>query len=79
MAVRVNIKVMREMLGVSQEQLARAMDVSRETISRVEKGSPVGLGLAMRIAHYFGSTVNGVWEDVKGEEQQGDDRAIFIR
>ena len=77
--IRVNIKKMREMMGVSQEKMARDMDVSRETIRRIEAGNPVGLGLAMRIAHYFGSTVNGVWEDVQGEEQPGDDRATFVR
>ena len=44
--------------GISQAEMARALDVSRQTVISIEadRYSP-SLPLAFRIARYFGSTV----------------------
>jgi putative transcriptional regulator len=45
--------------GISQAEMARALDVSRQTVISIEadRYSP-SLPLAFRIARYFGSTVD---------------------
>lgn len=49
---------MRENKGVTQEALAEAVDVSRQTIVAVEKGNYVpSLLLAVKLARFFGVSV----------------------
>jgi putative transcriptional regulator len=48
------VKKIREQSELTQEELAKAVDVSRQTIIAIEKGNyEPSLGLALRIAHQF--------------------------
>ena len=50
-------------LGLSQGQLAEAMDVSRQTINSIEKERYTpSLPLALALARYFGRTVEEVFD-----------------
>lgn len=55
--------------GISQEELASALEVSRQTIGSLENGryNPSIL-LAYRIAHYFNKTIEEIFLDP--EERQ---------
>lgn len=56
------IEEMRNEKGVRQEELARAMGVSRQTISSLENGryNP-SITLAYRIARYFDKSIEEVF------------------
>ena len=56
------IEEMRNLRGIRQEELAKEMGVSRQTISSLENGryNPSIL-LAYRIARFFGSTIEEVF------------------
>jgi putative transcriptional regulator len=60
--VRSKIEELRRVRGVRQEELARAMGVSRQTISSLENGryNP-SIMLAHKIARYFGMTIEEVF------------------
>jgi putative transcriptional regulator len=60
--VRNKIEELRRARGVRQEELARAMGVSRQTISSLENGryNP-SIMLAHKIARYFGMTIEEVF------------------
>ncbi len=60
--MRNKIEVLRRARGVRQEELARAMGVSRQTISSLENGryNP-SIMLAHKIARYFGMTIEEVF------------------
>ena len=50
-------------MGLSQQQLGEAMDVSRQTINSIEKERYTpSLPLALALAHYFGRTVEEVFD-----------------
>lgn len=52
------IATLRQERGLRQEDVAEAVEVSRQTMSALEKGSYVpSLLLAFRLAHYFDVTV----------------------
>ncbi len=56
------IRDLRTAQGLSQAQLAAAMDVSRQTINSIEVGRYTpSLALAVALARYFGSTVEEVF------------------
>lgn len=60
--VRNNLKELRAAHGVTQEELAEAAQVSRQTIIAVERGNYVpSLLLAMRIARFFKARVEDVF------------------
>lgn len=48
--------------GIRQEELARALEVSRQTISSLEKGryNP-SIQLAFKLARYFGLTIEDIF------------------
>ena len=56
------IKVFRAMYDLTQEDLAQAIGVTRQTILAIEKGKYVpSLELAFRIARYFKVTIEEVF------------------
>ena len=56
------IETIRKELGIVQEEFAKAMGVSRQTISSLENGryNP-SIMLAYKIARYFGMTIEEVF------------------
>ena len=59
------IKQKREELGLSQEELARQIEVSRQTINMIERGdyNPT-LKLCIQICHALGKTLDELfWEE----------------
>lgn len=56
------IKVMRATKGITQENLAKALGVSRQTINAIEKGKyNPSLDLAFKMAAYFDTTIEGIF------------------
>jgi putative transcriptional regulator len=56
------VRELRTALGLSQQQLGEAMDVSRQTINSIEKERYTpSLPLAIALARYFGRTVEEVF------------------
>ena len=56
------IEEIRNSRGILQEELARTMGVSRQTISSLENGQyNPSIMLAYRIAKYFGMTIEEVF------------------
>jgi len=54
--------------GLTQEELAEALEVSRQTIGSLENGryNP-SITLAFKIARYFSTTVEGIFIDEEEE------------
>lgn len=65
------IEEIRRARGIRQEDFARAMGVSRQTISSLETGryNP-SIFLAYRIARYFGLTIEEVFLFEESEAEQ---------
>lgn len=60
--MRNTIRVERAIKEISQEALADAVNVSRQTITYVEKNKYApSVWLALRIARYFGKTVDEIF------------------
>lgn len=64
-----NLEALRKAQGIKQEELAEALEVSRQTIGSLENGryNPSIL-LAFKIARYFGLTIEDIFiyeEDAK--------------
>ena len=64
------LEEIRKAHGLRQEELAKALAVSRQTISSLEKGryNPSIL-LAFKIARYFGLTIEDIFIYEEEEEQ----------
>lgn len=64
------LEEIRKAHGLRQEELAKALAVSRQTISSLEKGryNPSIL-LAFKIARYFGMTIEEIFIYEEEEEQ----------
>ena len=60
--MRNDVRDLRTATGLSQQELAKAMDVSRQTINSIEteRYTP-SLPLAIALARYFGKTVEEVF------------------
>lgn len=58
-----NIRSLRKAAGLTQEDLARALSVTRQTINAIEndKYDPT-LGLAMRLARLLGTPVEEIFQ-----------------
>lgn len=58
------LELLRKQRGITQEDLAAALEVSRQTIGSLENGryNPSIL-LAFKIARYFGLTIEEVFTD----------------
>ncbi|WOC51509.1 transcriptional regulator [Bergeyella porcorum] len=54
-----NIKIERILKGITQEDLAKIIGVSRQTINALESGKYVpSTVLALKLSQYFGKSVN---------------------
>ncbi len=57
------IKILRAEKGITQEELAEAVNVTRQTIIAIERNKYVpSLELAFRIARYFNKGIEEVFE-----------------
>ena len=66
-----NIKNLRKSKGLSQEELAQAVGVTRQTITSIEVGKyTASLPLAHKLARYFGLAIEDVFDfsALDGEE-----------
>jgi putative transcriptional regulator len=60
--MRNDVKELRTARSLSQQELARAMDVSRQTINSIEKERYTpSLPLAIALARFFGKSVEEVF------------------
>ncbi|WP_322549014.1 helix-turn-helix transcriptional regulator [Flavobacterium psychraquaticum] len=58
-----NIKVQRAIKNITQEDLAKIISVTRQTINAMEKNKYVpSTVLALKIAKYFGKNVEEIFE-----------------
>lgn len=64
-----NIRALRRAAGLTQEDLARALGVTRQTINAIEndKYDPT-LGLAMRLGRLLGTPVEEIFRLPESEE-----------
>lgn len=64
-----NIRTLRKAAGLTQEDLARALGVTRQTINAIEndKYDPT-LGLAMRLGRLLGTPVEEIFRLPESEE-----------
>lgn len=57
-----HLEALRKSRGVSQEELANAMEVSRQTIISLEKGKyNPSIILAFKLARYFGLKIEDIF------------------
>jgi len=62
-----DVRELRTVQGLSQGELAEALDVSRQTIISIEKGRYVpSLGLALAIGRFFGKPVEQIFREETG-------------
>ena len=58
-----NIRELRKILRISQEELAYELGTSRQTIISIENGKyTASLPLAYKISHFFGKTIEEVFD-----------------
>lgn len=58
-----NIRVERAILKISQQDLANAIGVSRQTIFAIENGKFIpSTELALKLSAYFGKSVNDLFQ-----------------
>lgn len=58
-----NLKVLRAIKNILQEELAKQIEVSRQTINAMEKGKYVpSTLLALKLARYFEKPVEDIFE-----------------
>ncbi len=62
--MRNDIRALRTERGLSQQELAEAVDVSRQTINSIEKDRYTpSLPLALALARFFGRPVEEIFDD----------------
>lgn len=67
--MQTSIAKLRKEQKLSQDELARAVGVTRQTITSLEVGKyTASLALAYKIAHYFGHTIEEVFDFSDMEE-----------
>lgn len=63
MIIHNNIRKYREQNKLTQDDLARAVSVSRQTIVAMEKGNyEPSLGLALKLARYFNERIEHLFD-----------------
>jgi predicted transcriptional regulator len=68
--LRTKIQELRKQHKLSQEELAIAVEVTRQTITSLETGKyTASLVLAYKIARYFGKTIEEVFDFSEIEEE----------
>ncbi|MDF2941772.1 MAG: hypothetical protein K0S01_630 [Herbinix sp.] len=68
--MKTKIKQLRKERKLSQEELALEVGTTRQTITSIEVGKyTASLVLAYKIAHYFGLTIEEVFEFTDVEEE----------
>ncbi len=68
MNLRNNLDKLRKIKGLTQEEFAKELRVSRQTVSAIENGKyNPSLDLAFEIALYFNMTIEEVFTYEKGE------------
>jgi putative transcriptional regulator len=66
------VKEYRTRRGLTQEDLARALGVSRQTIISIERGKYIpSLPLALKLSRYFGCSTDDMFTL---DKEQGNDR-----
>ncbi|MCL2316321.1 MAG: helix-turn-helix transcriptional regulator [Actinomycetia bacterium] len=66
--MRTNLPALRRQRKLSQEELAQAVGVTRQTITSIEVGKyTASLPLAYKLARYFGMTIEEVFDFSDGE------------
>lgn len=72
--LRVNLIVERARARLSQQELADRSGVSRNTISRIERGiDDVGVDIVAKLASALGTTVQGLFASGSGLDRPDDD------
>lgn len=67
--MKTKIPALRKARKLSQQELADAVGVTRQTITSIEVGRyTASLELAYKIAHYFGLTIEEVFDFSEWEE-----------
>ena len=56
-----NIKLLRAYKGVSQKEVADAIGISQQTLSKVENSDNMNLNTAKKIADYFGVGLDDIF------------------
>ena len=65
-----NVESLRKERGLNQEEFAKALKVSRQTISSIENGKyKPSLDLAFEIAEFFGLTIEEIFFYERGDEK----------
>ena len=61
-----NVRVLRVMKNITQEELAYALEVSRQTIIAIENGKyDPSLRLAFKISNFFGKNIEEIFKEKK--------------
>lgn len=67
--MRNRLRVLRAERGWSQQDLAAALEVSRQSVNAIETGKyDPSLPLAFRIARVFGQPIEAIFEDHVGSD-----------
>lgn len=72
--MRNEVRKLRSQQGLSQRELAEALEVSRQTINSIEQGRYMpSLPLALALGRYFAKPVEEVFHDdgAKGQKAEG--------
>lgn len=65
------VEALRKQMGMSQDAFAKAMKVSRQTISAIETGKyNPSLDLAFEIADFFGKTIEEIFIYERGKNHE---------
>ena len=59
-----NIKVLRALRGITQQQLADAIGVRRETLIRIEKGDNFSFETAIKISEMLKCSLNDLIKEI---------------
>ncbi|MDD2980874.1 MAG: helix-turn-helix transcriptional regulator [Hespellia sp.] len=65
------VEEMRKYLGLNQDEFAKAIKVSRQTVSSIETGKyNPSLELAFEISHFFGKKIEEIFIYERGKKNE---------